>query len=1054
MKKNTKKTTQNIGVSNKFVLPNSVTNINSSVIRKGKLKRFDKAGVYGDQIGTLVDDNGNPVTGPSSQIKQSKEGLSAGTIAGIGNAVSTVSSALPSQDPRSASSYFKNIGTNAGSLAATGAAVGGGWGALAGAVVGAGIGTYQSISAANQYQDKINQEKRNIQADVSNQNSGMMRADYNYRNPKNNVVPGLKNGIAKFNSGGSGIAGTNAMVANEEAVKDGSTGKLNVVPGDYNQSNPDRVEANLTEGTSVYSKNPAQTLPFGKSTPADIMSRAARVQKNSDEILSGKTKLSQVDRNTAKLNNANIEAQSRLLNMNTAIEHAEQGNGKYNNGKYDKGKPGVIYAKHFTDGVLGWDGGKIGTASQASEFETMYPGYKRFTGSTTVPSEYSGLRSTMASGVNRDLGAELDKLGVKDWNEKGFKIPNKVADSWYGGDLNPNITGPTYKSGTRFNYDFVVGNDGNVYSTRDITENQMPSPGQQTLNVQSPNVTLPSISDMARKKSFKFPNISIGGNNTKQKNISNDANTASTQAQNTTSGAIVPSIADNGLEGTKTNQNNTQQAQTVTTINNGAAISGDTVGGVAIGDNKKPVIQASNPVQVNNPYSVIPKTIEVQNNKTQQQDTDAITGADIKLDQNTTSNQPEILVNQNQVQNSTSTSSSIPQTTTTPIGTGIGSTNSTQSASTQGQYVEPKLTVKNENSDNGNSNASSVKGIDSSSNGNGVVGNGNKPTVGLFDAPNNANVSSVGTNGSTELKNEKPIDTKTKKDETANDNGNKNTISSLIESRNPKDISPSDLENKEIAVKDAKLDLEKKALEDAKKAEDNGDGYKYEFKNNSNKDWSSSLASLAPTAYNFARSLEGPEIVNPRYSRYMNPDKRYNIAPELAEQKKQRNIARYNMAASGGGRNLNSAYASDVYAKGTDALSKTMATAELANQGYRSEYANLYNQYEEKANQERIRVDDLNARNRAASNAYKARIAEDVSRFAQNQQLMKNQKESDMLSSKVWEAVANSTDPAKRDEILRMVSAVTGVDFVKVAKNKPTIKKPESNNDKNNGGRK
>lgn len=1053
MKKNTKKTTQNIGVSNKFVLPNSVTNINSSVIRKGKLKRFDKAGVYGDQIGTLIDANGNPVTGPSSQIPQSKGGMSANTAGAIGQGVATAASAIPGGDPRSAGSYAKNILGTAGTMAATGATIGGPWGAAAGAVVGAGIGTVQSISADRAEQDRLNKIAAAEREAVATQNSGMMQADYNMRNVINHRVPGLKNGIAKFNSGGTGIAGTNAMVANEEAVKDGNTGKLNVVPGNYNQSNPDQVEANLTEGTSVYSKNPAQTLPFGKSTPADIMSRAARVQKNSDEILSGKTKLSQVDKNTAKLNNANIEAQSRLLNMNTAIEHAEQGNGKYNNGKYDKGKPGVIYAKHFTDGVLGWDDGKIGTADDASRFEEMYPGYKRFKGATTVPSEYSGNRPTMASGVNRDLGAELDKLGVKDWNEKGFKIPNRVADSWYGGELNPNITGPTYKSGTRFNYDFVVGKDGSVHSTKDVMDNELPSSGPSKLNIPQPQTPALKLNMPAQVK-----NTGIFSKPTAKQQTStiptNNANTASIQAQNTASGAIIPSTRDNGLEGSKISANGNQQP----TGQSNASANG-------MPQRPTPVTSS---VQSNNPYSVVPKSDsqQVQSNTQSNINMDNYSPMTGGINRLNVSSDPTNIQIPGGLGVSTSTSSKLDRNYELN-----GEEQATVNSQTQNQDMSPKQTqpiVSGQQSivPGTNKTASEIiqdklKGVSNTINaGINSVGSAiNKATSNPIVDTNPLTDQTPKYNKSSEYPKSDlwSWNGTDKSNATAADEKVINpavTTANPVVTQKPGDtpVTQDELDKAKRALELAKTKQGQKELEDAKKAEDNGDDYKYEFKKSSNNDWASALASLAPAAYNMSRVLEGAETVNPKYARYMNIDKRYNIAPELAEQKRQRNISRYNVSASGAGNNLNAAYASDIYAKGTDQLSKTMANAELANQGYRSEYANMYNAQEQANNQERIRVNDINMRNKAKVNDFKDKIAEDISKFAQNQAIMKNQKASDVLSSRVWDAYSNATDPTVKNELLRMMSSVTGADFVKVAKNKPTINKPVAKNDKTNGG--
>ena len=67
---------------------------------------------------------------------------------------------------------------------------------------------------------------------------------------------------AKFKNGTPSAFSPNAMIANEEGIKDPITGQLSVVPGTYDPSNPDKVMANLTPGTSVYSNS--KPVPGGK----------------------------------------------------------------------------------------------------------------------------------------------------------------------------------------------------------------------------------------------------------------------------------------------------------------------------------------------------------------------------------------------------------------------------------------------------------------------------------------------------------------------------------------------------------------------------------------------------------------------------------------------------------------------------------------------------------------------------------------------------------------------------------------------------------------------
>jgi len=171
-------------------------------------------------------------------------------------------------------------------------------------------------------------------------------AKYDLRNQSNNRVPGLNNGVASFKSNKLNINTPNAMIAPEEGVVDGITGRISTVPGIYNKSNPDVVPANLTQGTSIYSKNSKYTIPGGKSTPADVVARAEKMQSINDKIMNpkvGERKLSSIDKRTAELNKLNINKQLELLNMNTTLQQ-QMSNFKSTSSKlpaYDKGLNGT-----------------------------------------------------------------------------------------------------------------------------------------------------------------------------------------------------------------------------------------------------------------------------------------------------------------------------------------------------------------------------------------------------------------------------------------------------------------------------------------------------------------------------------------------------------------------------------------------------------------------------------------------------------------------------------------------------------------------------------------
>ena len=66
------------------------------------------------------------------------------------------------------------------------------------------------------------------------------------------------------------------------------------------------------------------------------------------------------------------------------------------------------------------------------------------------------------------------------------------------------------------------------------------------------------------------------------------------------------------------------------------------------------------------------------------------------------------------------------------------------------------------------------------------------------------------------------------------------------------------------------------------------------------------------------------------------------------------------------------------------------------------------------------RIDDLNARNRAAARNMKSTALSQLSQYAQNKQLMKNMQRSDILNSKIW--VEFATQRGCKCRVLQMGS--------------------------------
>ena len=243
----------------------------------------------------------------SNSVQKYAGGISATQYgqAGAGFA-GTAGTLLATEDKESDQNYASNMLSMAGKGASIGSALGP-WGMAAGAVVG-GIGGYflSDSQADKQRLAKTSAEINKTTSQIYDQ-SNQVKAKYDMKYDANSRVPGLNKGTSKFNK-------VNAVVAPEETIMDGQTGELNVVPGTYNPSNPDTVPANLTPGTSVFSKEKSQTLPGGQSTPADVMQRATKVQKHSDDVLSSTNRYGRLDKLTAELNNRNIAKQAENLN--------------------------------------------------------------------------------------------------------------------------------------------------------------------------------------------------------------------------------------------------------------------------------------------------------------------------------------------------------------------------------------------------------------------------------------------------------------------------------------------------------------------------------------------------------------------------------------------------------------------------------------------------------------------------------------------------------------------------------------------------------------------
>ena len=303
---------------------------------KKKLKKCDfgtTAASYGASIGFDKNKKWADYTGVEKGLT-----IATGSVNAAGALSSVVGGAMNMTDKNperftkrdATANSFSNAGNMATQLGSAGAAFGP-FGAAAGAVVGAGIG----LITAGEENKRLLKEQAATDTITATSNAAEKVSNIGLptttRYNKNIGIPGMDKGIYKFYSNKNNTA--NAMVAPEEAIVS-PDGKVDIMPGNYNKSNPDTIEASLEDGTSVLPKNPIFRLPDGKSTPADIAKKISKIQKKGDEIMS-KINTSFIDRKTSELNKSNTDIALDGLNIySEAIRNKIQSS---NSNKFDNG---------------------------------------------------------------------------------------------------------------------------------------------------------------------------------------------------------------------------------------------------------------------------------------------------------------------------------------------------------------------------------------------------------------------------------------------------------------------------------------------------------------------------------------------------------------------------------------------------------------------------------------------------------------------------------------------------------------------------------------------
>lgn len=159
------------------------------------------------------------------------------------------------------------------------------------------------------------------------------------------------------------------------------------------------------------------------------------------------------------------------------------------------------------------------------------------------------------------------------------------------------------------------------------------------------------------------------------------------------------------------------------------------------------------------------------------------------------------------------------------------------------------------------------------------------------------------------------------------------------------------------------------------------------------------IAALAPTISNMYAK---PETFNATYNPYESQirqtmaNRKFDISPAKRSIRENRSISNYNAANYNPSTGANLAYRLQSQIAADKAIADLYSTASNVNNQYAGEYANTLNSLgQQRVNATNMAV-DMNARSRAAARNIQRTALTQLSQYAQNKQLMKNQKSRDM----------------------------------------------------------
>lgn len=165
------------------------------------------------------------------------------------------------------------------------------------------------------------------------------------------------------------------------------------------------------------------------------------------------------------------------------------------------------------------------------------------------------------------------------------------------------------------------------------------------------------------------------------------------------------------------------------------------------------------------------------------------------------------------------------------------------------------------------------------------------------------------------------------------------------------------------------------------------------------------LTALAPTISNMYAK---PETFNATYNPYESQirstmaNRKFDISPAKRAIRENRSISNYNAANYNPNTGANLAYRLQSQIAADKAITNLYSTASNVNNQYAGEYANTLNSLgQQRVNATNMAI-DMNARSRAAARNIQRTALTQLSQYAQNKQLMKNQKSRDMAMLEMY----------------------------------------------------